>query len=194
MIKFAVAMIAYALGLVGIAGFIFASRFPQAREYMPFFIAALAVILSVVCVVFAFQVETNRTRGMIAIHGGICLPLLISALCFWLASRTLTTDTDYYNHKILKNDQGLAVGTMSIAEHPRGYDAAGYGAMGVLGLSTFTSLLLLRPKPKPAQELTPARPPMSSPPAAPLSSTPTYPQPPFSSPDPSPSSPPIPLA
>lgn len=152
MLKFALAMSAYALAMLGIGYLTFIAAPPESKAWTALLVPGIGAAAVIACVVMATRITTNRTLGMIGIHVGLVLPLLMAAGSFWRLPGSLAKNSAYYANQTLKlpsdaGTGGTSVTLSSAAAHPTGYQAVGIGAIGTLSSFAFIAVLLLRPKP-----------------------------------------------
>jgi hypothetical protein len=149
MLKFALAMSAYALAMLGIGYLTFISAPPASNAWTALLVPGIGAAAVIACVVMATRIGTNRTLGMVGIHVGLVLPLVMAAGSFARLSGSLEKNRAYFQNEVLKNPDGTtaAVGVVTSKVHPTGYQAVGIGSIGTLSLFAFVSVLLLRPKP-----------------------------------------------
>lgn len=152
MLKFALAMSAYALAMLGIGYLTFISAPPESKAWTALLVPGIGAAAVIACVVMATRINANRKLGMIGIHVGLLLPLLMAAGSFWRLPGSLARNSAYYANQTLKlpsdaGTGGTSVTLSSAAAHPTGYQAVGIGAIGTLSAFAFIAVLLLRPKP-----------------------------------------------
>ncbi len=164
MTKFAVVMIAYAAALLGIGVLTYLAAPPAANALTALIVPAVGAVLAVVCVVLAVQIQTKRTLGMIGIHVGLVVPLILAAGAFARLPGSLAKNTAYYSDRsiTLPAENGPQVTLSSSKDYATGYQAVGIGSIGVLSVFAFVAILLLRPKP-PAKTPAPVEPPVPQP-------------------------------
>jgi hypothetical protein len=160
MFKFALAMSAYALAMLGIGYLTFISAPPESNAWTALLVPAIGAAAIIACVVMATRINTNRTLGMIGIHVGLVLPLVMAAGSFARLPGSLEKNRAYFQNEVLKNPDGTtaSVGVVTSKVHPTGYQAVGIGSIGTLSVFAFVSVLLLRPKPPAKAVLVPAVP------------------------------------
>ncbi len=161
MLKFALAMSAYALAMLGIGYLTFVSAPPQSNAWTALLVPAIGAAAVIACVVMATRIHTNRTLGMIGIHVGLVLPLLMAAGSFSRLPGSLEKNKAYYAKQTLTLPSGGEAGGPSVTlssakDHPTGYQAVGIGSIGTLSIFAFVAVLLLRPKPPAKAEAVPA--------------------------------------
>lgn len=167
MTKFAIAMIAYALALLGIGALTFLSAPPAANALTALIVPGIGAVLAIACVILAFQIHTKRTLGMIGIHVGLVVPVILAAGAFSRLPGSLRSNAAYYEKQSIALPTGASgsdtqVTLSSSKDYATGYQAVGIGSVGVVSAFAFITLLLLRPKP-PARSAVPVEPPAPKP-------------------------------
>ncbi|MFM9959080.1 MAG: hypothetical protein ACKVZJ_13525 [Phycisphaerales bacterium] len=149
MTKFAIAMIAYAVALLGIGALTYLAAPPEANALTALIVPGIGAVLAIACVVLAFQIHTKRTLGMVGIHVGMVVPLVLAVGAFARLPGSLSKNAAYYDKQSIKlpTDSGPQVTLSSAKDYPTGYQAVGIGSVGVLSSFAFIVILLLRPKP-----------------------------------------------
>lgn len=149
MTKFAIVMIAYALAMLGVGYLTYSVAPPGSNAWTALLVPGIGAAAVTACVIMGLRIDGDRRLGMIGIHAGLALPLLMSIGSFARLPGSLQKNRDYYEHSLLKTSEGetTGVGTVTGKTHPTGYQAVGIGSIGTLSLFAFVSVLLLRPKP-----------------------------------------------
>lgn len=145
MFKFATAMTAYALALVGIGWMAYSARYPGASAWTSIVVPGLGAAAAITCVVLAARINSNRRLGMIGIHAGMFIPLLMAVGAFWRMPGQFEKNANFFNQ--MNKTEGVSTSTMTAEKHPTGYAAVGLGSVGALSSFAFVCILLLRPKP-----------------------------------------------
>jgi len=159
MLKFAIAMSAYALALalLGIGYLTLTAAPPQSNAWTALFVPAIGAAAVLACVFLAARIHTSRTLGMVGIHLGLVLPLLMAAGSFARLPGSLAKDRAYYDKQTLTlpsdsaspgESTGASVTLSSAKSHATGYQAVGIGSIGTLSAFAFACVLLLRPSTK----------------------------------------------
>lgn len=144
-----ITMIAYALSLLGVGWLTFFVAFPGSNAFTALIIPAVGAILMTVCAVLALRIGSNRTLGMIGIHAGLIIPLVI-ALGAGMRLRGSLEKSLAFNKQVRTEAVAVSPITRETREQlrPMGYQSVGIGSITALSLFAFVSLVSLRPKPE----------------------------------------------
>lgn len=157
MAKFVTAMISYALAIAAIGYLTFVAAAPGSNAWTALVVPGIGAAASIAAAVLATRIHVNRRLGMIAIHAGMVLPLVMAIGSFARLPGSLQKNRDYFASQVLKHPDGTdaAVANLTASKHPTGYQAVGIGSIGVVSLFATVMLVLLRPKP-PSTAIVPA--------------------------------------
>ena len=166
----AVAILVLYAALVVVLGAIAYADAPEGANAATALIVPIAVaVVSVACAVMALLIHKHRTVGMIGIHLGIVVPLLVAIAVGQRAYATHTASKKYQETQQLweQRIQGGAIGTPTARErffeeaespdHDKGYLRGALVAIAAVSVQTFVTMIVARPKP-PARKPKPAAP------------------------------------
>jgi hypothetical protein len=114
------------------------------------------------CAILSLLIESRRTLGMIGIHLGLILPLIVAVGPFMRLRSSL--DKAHAFNAAVAEAGGLIVSKETVQDkskpHPIAYQTVGLGAIGAMSVLAFVTLVVQRPKvPKPSAPTTPTAPP-----------------------------------
>ncbi|HBS28874.1 MAG TPA: hypothetical protein DEB06_05365 [Phycisphaerales bacterium] len=146
----AVTMIAYALTLLAIGTITYLVALPGSGALTALLIPALGGAAMTVCAVLALRIGSNRTLGMVGIHAGLALPLVL-ALGSGLRLRASMEKAQVFNDQVRSAPVAVSAVTRDTRDEPRplGYQAVGIGAIASVSVFAFIALVCLRPRPGP---------------------------------------------
>lgn len=154
-----ITMIAYGLAVLFIGGLTYFVAPPGANALTALIISILAAVFMTTCAILSLMIESRRTLGMIGIHLGLILPLVIAVGPFMRLRASL--DHAHAFNAAVAEAGGLIVSKETIADKskpsPIAYQTVGLGSIGALSVFAFITLIVQRPRvPKPHAASTPA--------------------------------------
>lgn len=161
----AVTMFFYGLAVLFVGGLTYFVAPPGANAVTALIISIVAALAMTTCAVMSLMIDSKRVLGMIGIHLGLLLPLLVAAGPIMRLRPSL--DKAHAFNAAVAEPGGLIVSAETIADkgkpQPVGYQTVGLGAIGALSVFAFVTLLVQRPRvPKPEKkEATTLSPPAS---------------------------------
>ncbi|MDX2115615.1 MAG: hypothetical protein SFZ24_08355, partial [Planctomycetota bacterium] len=146
-VPFALTLMAYGVSVLFVGGLTWAVAPPGASAVTALIIGAGACVLAVTCAVLALRIRSQRVAGMIGIHGGLALPLVIA---IGPAMRLPSSFDGARAFNAAVREQPTIVSRESLADkskpHPVAYQTVGLGGVGALSVFAFVALLAQRPR------------------------------------------------
>ncbi len=156
----AVAILVLYAALVVVLGAIAYADAPEGANAATALIVPIAVaVVSIACAVMALLIHKHRTVGMIGIHLGIIVPLLVAVAVGWRAYQTHQASESYKEGVSLweQRVQGGGINTPAAREnffedndypdHDKGYLRGALVAIAAVSVQTFVTMIVARPKP-----------------------------------------------
>lgn len=167
MLKAVAILVLYAVLVIAL-GILAYSDAPEAANKATALIVPIAVaVVSLACAVMALLIHKHRTVGMIGIHLGIVIPLLVAvavghrAYVAHQASESYKEGVSLWEQRV----QGGAINTPAARErffeeneypeYDKGYLRGALVAIAAVSVQTFVTMIVARPKP-PARKPKPA--------------------------------------
>ncbi|OAB63822.1 hypothetical protein AY599_18415 [Leptolyngbya valderiana BDU 20041] len=159
MLKAFAILVLYAVLVVAL-GILAYSDAPEGANAATALIVPIAVaVVSLGCAAMALMIHKNRTVGMIGIHLGIVIPLLVAIAVGHRAYVAHQASESYKEGQSLweQRVQGGGINTPSAREkffeenkypdHDKGYLRGALVAISAVSLQTFVTMIVARPKP-----------------------------------------------
>ena len=144
----AITMITYGLAVLFIGALTYFVAPPGSNALTALVISVATFIFMTACAVLSLQIDSNRRLGMIGIHVGLILPLLI-ALGPAMRLRGSLNKAHEFNEAVKQTD-GATVTVESMKDkakpHPVAYQSVGLGGIAAVSVFAFVALLVQRPR------------------------------------------------
>jgi hypothetical protein len=167
MLKAAAILILYAVLVVALGILAFSDAPEGAKAWTAIGVPIAVAVVSLACAVMALLIHKHRTVGMIGIHLGIVIPLLVAvavghrAYVAHQASESYKEGVSLWEARV----QGGGINTPAAREnffkdneypdYDKGYLRGALVAIAAVSIQTFVTMLVARPKP-PARKPKPA--------------------------------------
>ncbi|MBL0926284.1 MAG: hypothetical protein IBJ11_01355 [Phycisphaerales bacterium] len=145
--KAAVVMIAYGLALLSIGYVTYSVAPPGANAWTALLITLVGAGLMIACAVLTLRIRQNRLPGIIGVHAGLVLPLLLAIGPAMRLSGSLENAAKF-NDAVKAGSVTVVTQTgenKNTIPHPVAYQAVGLASIAVLSIFAFIALLMLRP-------------------------------------------------
>ena len=168
MIRFSITLLVYGAALLFVGALTYFVAPPGANAATAMIVSGGGALLLMLCAVCAPLVRERRRLGLLAIYGGLALPLILGVGALMRLSGSLNK-TNAFNADFEQNGSIALVAQGDEKRHNTAYQTVGIGSTVMLSAFGFIVLLLHMPKipaakPKPADA---APPPPSRPKTAP---------------------------
>jgi hypothetical protein len=168
MLKAVAILVLYAALVVALGVLAYADAPEGANAATALIVPIVVALVSIACAVMALMIHKKRTVGMIGIHLGIVVPLLVAVAVGFRAYSAHESSKHYLEGQALweQRVQGGGINTPEARErffdeneypdHDKAYLRGTLVAISAVSLQTFVTMLVARPKP-PARKPKPAR-------------------------------------
>ncbi|GIW74100.1 MAG: hypothetical protein KatS3mg103_0622 [Phycisphaerales bacterium] len=168
MIKAVAILVLYAALVVALGLMAYLDAPDSANAATALIVPAAVAIVSLGCAAMAVFIHKHRTIGMIGIHAGMVVPLLVAIAVGHRAYVAHQASQRYQQTQTLweQHVQGGGINTTAAREkffkdknapdHDKAYLRGALVAIAAVSVQTFVTMLLARPKPPPRRPAPPA--------------------------------------
>jgi len=145
--KASIVMLLYAAALVGIGFLTYSVAPPGANATTALIISSAFAGIMVFCAIASLAIRQNRTLGMVGIHVGLVMPLVVAAGSFMRFPGSLN-NTQQFNEAITQGSVTISAQRDQTGAEPPpvAYQTVGIGSTAIISLFAFGAILTHRPK------------------------------------------------
>ncbi|MCA9294673.1 MAG: hypothetical protein KDA20_12760 [Phycisphaerales bacterium] len=145
MIRFSITLLAYGAALVFVGFLTYFVAPPGANAATAAIVSSVGAVLLMLCAICAPLVRERRKLGLIAIYGGMALPIILGMGSLMRLSGSLKK-TQEFNAEFEQSGSIALVASGAEKRHNTAYQTVGIGATVVLSAFAFVVLVMHRPK------------------------------------------------
>lgn len=145
MIRYSITLLAYGAALVFVGFLTYFVAPPGANAATAAIVSSVGAVLLMLCAVCAPLVRERRRLGLIAIYGGMVLPIILGVGALMRVSGSLKK-TQEFNAEFEQSGSIALVASGEEKRHNTAYQTVGIGSTVVLSAFAFVVLVMHRPK------------------------------------------------